>query len=93
MSRLLRLTVAPTRGHPLYLGIGRRSAAADPDGVVSACTGRPAVAFLVRLLLVAYRSVGRNEKLPLVLNHQLFLNSELAQVFTLLFNRQVLSGC
>ena len=46
---------------------------------MSARTGRPVVVF-VRLLLVACRSVGRNEKIPLVLNHQLFKNSELAQV-------------
>ena len=46
---------------------------------MSARAGRPVVVF-VRLLLVAYRSVGGNEKIPLVLNHQLFKKSELAQV-------------
>ena len=46
---------------------------------MSSRVGRPVVA-LVRLLPVACRSVKGNEKIPLVLNHQLIKNSELAQV-------------
>ena len=50
MLWILRLTVAPTSDRPLYLGIGRRSAAGVLDGVVSARTGRPVV--VLRNLLI-----------------------------------------
>ena len=64
---------------PYILLLGRRLVAEVLVGVVSTRAGRPVVV-LVRLLPVACRSVKGNEKIPLVLNHQLIKNSELAQV-------------
>ena len=50
VAEVLCPTVAPTGDRPLYLGIGRRSAAEVLGGVVSARPGRPVV--VLRNLLI-----------------------------------------
>ena len=60
--------------------LGRRSVAGILVAARLSACARPVGLLRPSPSCVAYRSVGRNEKTSLVLNHQLFKNSELAQV-------------
>ncbi len=80
LSDFLRLTVAPTRDRPYIPWSGtafRRWS--SWWGCVFPCWS-PGCRLRPSPSCCAYRSVGRKEKTSLVLNHQLFKNSELAQV-------------